>query len=75
MMEQDFVDDYETIEDTLNCLVDELKTKELIEYTRELLAEFQSKFEDSYEEKQEILDKEFEEEKREEEKQYYADKF
>lgn len=75
MMEQDFVDDYETIEDTLNCLIDELKTKELKEYTRELLASFQSEFEELYEEKQTILDKEFEEEKKEEEKQYWKSQF
>lgn len=74
-MEQDFVDDYETIEDTLSCLVDELKTKELIEYTKELLAEFHLEFEDLYEEKQTILDKEFEEEKKEEEKQYWKSQF
>lgn len=72
---QKFVDDYETIEDTLKCLIDDVELKESQKYVHELLAEFQSQYESEYEENQKILDAEWEEENKEQEKEYWDDQF
>ena len=43
---QKFVDDYEKIEDTLRCLIDDVELEESKEYVRDLLTEFQVDYED-----------------------------
>lgn len=72
---QKFVDDYETIEDTLRCLIDDVELEESKKYIRELLTEYQSENEDEYEENQEILDAEWEQENEEQLKEYWDDQF
>jgi hypothetical protein len=72
---QKFVDDYETIEDTLRCLIDDVELEESKEYFRELLAEYQSENEEKYEENQKILDAEWEKENEEQLKEYWDDQF
>lgn len=72
---QKFVDDYETIEGTLSCLINDVELNESKKYVQELLAEFQSQYENEYEENQKILDAEWEEENREQEKEYWNNQF
>lgn len=72
---QKFVDDYETIEDTLRCLIDDVELEESKEYVRDLLAEYQVDYEDEYEENQKILDAEWEEENKEQLREYWDDQF
>lgn len=72
---QKFVDDYETIEDTLSCLIDDVELQESKKYVRELLADYQSQYENEYEENQKILDTEWEEENEEQLKEYWNDQF
>lgn len=72
---QKFVDDYETIEDTLRCLIDDVELEESKKYARELLTDYQSQYENEYEENQKILDAEWEEENKEQEKEYWLDQF
>lgn len=72
---QKFVDDYETIEDTLSCLIDDVELEESKRYVRELLADYQSQYENEYEDNQKILDAEWEEENKEQEKEYWDDQF
>lgn len=72
---QKFVDDYETIEDTLSCLIDDVELEESKRYVRELLADYQLQYENEYEENQKILDAEWEEENKEQEKEYWLDQF
>ena len=72
---QNFVDDYETIEDTLRCLISEVTLKESKDYIQELLAEYQLENEKQYEENQKILDAEWEEENKEQEKEYWESQF
>lgn len=72
---QKFVDDYETIEGTLSCLINVIELNESKKYVQELLAEFQSQYENEYEENQKILDAEWEEENREQEKEYWNNQF
>ena len=72
---QKFVDDYETIEDTLSCLIDDVELEESKRYVQELLADYQLQYESEYEENQKILDAEWEEENKEQEKEYWADQF
>lgn len=72
---QKFVDDYETIEDTLRCLISEVTLKESKDYIQELLAEYQLENEEQYEENQKILDAEWEKENEEQLKEYWDDQF
>lgn len=72
---QKFVDDYEKIEDTLSCLIDDVELEESKRYVRELLADYQLQYENEYEENQKILDAEWEEENKEQEKEYWLDQF
>lgn len=72
---QKFVDDYETIEDTLSCLIDDVELEESKKYARELLTDYQLQYENEYEENQKILDAEWEEENKEQEKEYWLDQF
>lgn len=72
---QKFVDDYEKIEDTLRCLIDDVELEESKEYVRDLLTEFQVDYEDEYEENQKILDAEWEEENKEQLREYWHDQF
>lgn len=72
---QKFVDDYETIEGTLSCLINDVELNESKKYVQELLAEFQSQYENEYEENQKILDAEWEKENREQEKEYWNNQF
>ena len=72
---QKFVDDYETIEDTLSCLINDVELQESKKYLHELLADYQSQYENEYEEKQKILDAEWEEENKEQEKVYWLNQF
>lgn len=72
---QKFVDDYETIEDTLSCLIDDVELEETKKYVRELLADYQSQYANEYEDNQKILDAEWEEENKEQEKEYWEDQF
>lgn len=72
---QKFVDDYETIEDTLRCLVDDVELADSKGYIQELLSEYQSENEEEYEESQKILDAEYEKEKEEQLREYWNDQF
>lgn len=72
---QKFVDDYEKIEDTLRCLIDDVELEESKKYARELLTDYQSQYENEYEENQKILHAEWQEENREQEKEYWNDQF
>lgn len=72
---QKFVDDYEKIEDTLSCLIEDVELEESKKYVHELLADYQLQYENEYEENQKILDTEWQEENREQEKEYWMDQF
>lgn len=75
MEAQDYVDDYETIESTLEELIDELTTKEFRQEIHETLALFRDTYSREYEANQDKLDQEFEEEKKQQENEYWADQF
>lgn len=72
---QKFVDDYEKIEDTLSCLIDDVELQESKDYIQELLTEYQLENENEYEENQKILDAEWEKENQEQLKEYWMDQF
>ena len=72
---QKFVDDYETIEDTLSCLIDDVELEESKRYVQEMLAEYQSQYENEYEDNQKILDEEWEQQEKEQEKEYWESQF
>ena len=75
MEAQDYVDDYETIESSLEELIDEVKSKEFRQEIYEILTNFRDTYSREYEENQEKLDREFEEEKKQQEEEYWADQF
>lgn len=72
---QDFVDDYETIESTLEDLIDELTTEEFRMEVYEILSNFRDEHSAEYERNEEKLDQEFEEERKQQEEEYWADQF
>ena len=72
---QEFVDDYENVEISLELLISELTTKEMKEEIQYILADYRDKYSDIYEAYQQQLDKEFEEEKKQEEKDYWNSQF
>ena len=75
MEAQDYVDDYETIESTLEELVDEATSEEFRLEVYDMLNNFRDVYGREYEANQEKLDQEFEEERRQQENEYWADQF